>query len=344
MEGRSHALRTQVLTSGGDALPPSPAYLGCQLLLFTVEKHSRTTLVAHQHIFSLSPWTLGKCGTFKPPDLSWGRPESRSSLYSCCIPRLLARYPPLMFTPGPLRPSRWHEGSPSRSFNVRPAPPTPMRPLPTHYKTRLLQVPPLNSATFWSQTCREDHQFVRKSRLISNITRTPTPWVREATLKSLETSAEEWESDRPLPCDVFIGHPHAPSTVQIALTADFHSLLGGVAHYHMGKWSIQRYISDCPHTPHPSNYRTLLYALIFFEPSLITATRMPTSMCLTNPSYNGCAAPQKHPSNTSRKTPLNATHPRPCGIQHHLQGLLPTITECHLSVVVETAQGRKLLG
>jgi len=38
--------------------------------------------------------------------------------------------------------------------------------------------------------------------------------------------------------------------------------MGGIAHYHLGEWSIQRYTSDCSLTPHPSSHRTLLYALI----------------------------------------------------------------------------------
>ena len=133
---------------------------------------------------------------------------------------------------------------------------------PPNCVSRLLQVTSLNSATFRSHTCRKDHRLVRKSCLVSTITRTHPPWVREATLSSLDTSVDERESDRPLPCDVFIGHPHAPSTVQTALNVAFYPLMGVIAHYHTGEWSIQRYTSDRPHTPHPSSYRTLLYALI----------------------------------------------------------------------------------
>jgi len=134
---------------------------------------------------------------------------------------------------------------------------------PPHCKSRLLQVTMPNSAAFQSKTCRKDHRLVRKSCLITYITHTPTPWIREATLSLLETSAEVRENDRPPPCDVFIGHPHALTTVHTALTPDVHPLIGGIAHYHLGEWSIQRYTSDyCPLTPHPSSHRTLLYALI----------------------------------------------------------------------------------
>ena len=133
---------------------------------------------------------------------------------------------------------------------------------PPHCKSRLLQVTIPNSAVFQSTTCRKDHRLVRKSCLVTHITHTPTPWVREATLSLLETPAEVREIDRPPPCDVFIGHPHALTTVHTALTPDLHPLTGGIAHYRQGEWSIQCYTSDCPYTPHPSSHRTLLYALI----------------------------------------------------------------------------------
>jgi len=59
-----------------------------------------------------------------------------------------------------------------------------------HCKSRLLQVTMLNSAAFQSKTCRKDHRLVRKSCLITSITRMPTPWVGEATLSFLDTSAD----------------------------------------------------------------------------------------------------------------------------------------------------------
>ena len=49
-----------------------------------------------------------------------------------------------------------------------------------------------------------------------------------------------------------------------------------------------------------------------------------------------------NPRQTRHAKLLTATHPRPCGYQHHLQGLLSTLPAGHLSVLLEAAQGGKL--
>jgi len=118
--------------------------------------------------------------------------------------------------------------------------------------------------------------------------------------------------------------------------------MGGIAHYHLREWSIQRYTSDCPLTPHPSSHRTLLYALILRAVADYRDTDA------------NIYVPQIHPSKALRhrqnpvktrhaKLPV-AMHPRPCGNQHQLEGLLPTLTAGYLPVVLEIALGGKLLG
>jgi len=196
--------------------------------------------------------------------------------------------------------------------------------------------PPLNSATFRSHTCRKDHRLGRKSCFVSTITLTHPPWIWEATLPSLGTSVDERESDRPLPCDDFIGHPHAPFTVQTALSADFQPLLGVIAHHITqgnGSFSATSVTVPTPHTRPPT---ARCFMRSFFEPYRITATRMQTS--------SKAKRHRQIPSQTRNAKLFTATHPRPRGNQHHLQGLLSTFTAGQLPVIMETAKGRKLLG
>jgi len=80
--------------------------------------------------------------------------------------------------------------------------------------------------------------------------------------------------------------------VQISFTVDFHPFTGGIADYHSGEWSIQRYISPVQ-SLHTRPNAASCYIPLFFGLSLITATRMRISMCLTNPSFNGSAGPPK---------------------------------------------------
>ena len=107
---------------------------------------------------------------------------------------------------------------------------------------------------------RKDSRTTRKSSIVHAIMRTPLPSLDPVQVRLLPASLKVNSSG---PCDIYVGHQHAPTIVQDQLNDHRTPMVGGLATYHQGEWSLQLFAEERgSDLTHSTSYRTLLYGLI----------------------------------------------------------------------------------
>eukprot|EP01042_Synura_sphagnicola_P036314 gene36314-biopygen1867 len=105
---------------------------------------------------------------------------------------------------------------------------------------------------------RKDSRPTRKSSYITSITRSPPPSLQVRHTQG----ATDLPTAPPSPCDIYVGHYHAPSMVQDQLNDGPTPMVGSIAYYTTGEWRLRRFQSlTGPELTYASSYRTLLYGL-----------------------------------------------------------------------------------